>query len=51
MTRTRIANGRTSRETAYLTVSLPAADAQPTDLQDWICRHWHIENRPRHDVP
>jgi predicted transposase YbfD/YdcC len=29
-------------------VSLPAADAQPGDLQDWIRRHWHIENRVHH---
>jgi predicted transposase YbfD/YdcC len=48
ITRTRITDGRTSRETAYLTVSLPAADAQPADLQDWIRRHWHIENRLHH---
>lgn len=47
-TRTRITAGRTSRETAYLTVSLPAADAQPADLQDWIRRAWHIENRLHH---
>ena len=48
ITRTRIINGRTSHETAYLTVSLPAADAQPADLQDWIRRAWHIENRLHH---
>ncbi|MEU0553749.1 ISAs1 family transposase [Dactylosporangium sp. NPDC006015] len=48
ITRTRITAGRTSRETAYLTVSLPAADAQPAELQDWIRRHWHIENRLHH---
>ncbi|MFF5230869.1 hypothetical protein [Dactylosporangium sp. NPDC000521] len=48
ITRTRITAGRTSRETAYLTVSLPAADAQPADLQHWIRRAWHIENRPHH---
>ncbi|MFG2043908.1 ISAs1 family transposase [Dactylosporangium sp. NPDC048998] len=48
ITRTRIVAGRTSRETAYLTVSLPAADAQPADLQDWIRRAWHIENRLHH---
>jgi hypothetical protein len=41
-TRTLATCGKTSRETAYLTVSLPAADAQPDDLQDWIRRHWHI---------
>ncbi|WP_432830563.1 ISAs1 family transposase [Dactylosporangium sp. CA-092794] len=48
ITRTRITASRTSRETAYLTVSLPAADAQPADLQDWIRRYWHIENRLHH---
>uniref|UniRef100_UPI003F493886 ISAs1 family transposase n=1 Tax=Microtetraspora malaysiensis TaxID=161358 RepID=UPI003F493886 len=48
ITRTRITNGKTSRETCYLTVSLPAADAQPADLQDWIRRHWHIENMVHH---
>jgi hypothetical protein len=35
-TRTRTATGKTSRETAYLTISLPAADAHPVDLQQWI---------------
>ncbi|GAA1576844.1 hypothetical protein GCM10009827_118330 [Dactylosporangium maewongense] len=29
-------------------MSLPAADAQPTDLQDWIRRHRNIENRLHH---
>lgn len=48
ITRTRITNGKTSRETCYLTMSLPAADAQPADLQDWIRRHWHIENMVHH---
>ncbi|MFC8845817.1 MULTISPECIES: ISAs1 family transposase [unclassified Micromonospora] len=47
-TRTRIVAGRTSRETAYLTVSLPAGQALPRDLQAWIRRHWHIENRLHH---
>jgi predicted transposase YbfD/YdcC len=47
-TRTLATSGKTSRETAYLTVSIPAADAQPGDLQDWIRRHWHIENRIHH---
>jgi predicted transposase YbfD/YdcC len=47
-TRTVTTSGKTSRETAYLTVSLPATHAQPTDLQDWIRRHWHIENRVHH---
>lgn len=49
ITRTRTtSSGKTSRETAYLTVSLPAADAQPADLQHWIRRHWHIENMLHH---
>ncbi|WP_332309712.1 ISAs1 family transposase [Catenuloplanes japonicus] len=48
ITRTRIVAGRTSRETAYLTVSLPAGQALPVDLQTWIRRHWHIENRIHH---
>ncbi|MGX4657924.1 ISAs1 family transposase [Micromonospora sp. SCSIO 07396] len=48
ITRTRIVAGRTSRETAYLTVSLPAGQALPRNLQSWIRRHWHIENRLHH---
>jgi predicted transposase YbfD/YdcC len=48
ITRTRIAAGKTSRETAYLTVSLPAGQALPVDLQTWIRQHWHIENRLHH---
>jgi predicted transposase YbfD/YdcC len=48
ITRTRIVAGKTSRETAYLTVSLPAGQAQPRDLQTWIRRHWHIENMIHH---
>lgn len=48
ITRTRIIAGRTSRETAYLTVSLPAGHAPARDLQSWIRRHWHIENRLHH---
>jgi len=42
-TRTLTRSGKTTRETAYLTISLPAADAQPIDLQDWIRREWLIE--------
>jgi Transposase DDE domain len=34
ITRTRTRSAKTSRESAYLTVSLPAADAQPADPQD-----------------
>jgi predicted transposase YbfD/YdcC len=48
ITRTRIVAGKTSRETAYLTVSLPAGHATARDLQTWIRRHWHIENRLHH---
>jgi predicted transposase YbfD/YdcC len=48
ITRTRIVAGRTSRETAYLTVSLPAGHATARDLQTWIRQHWHIENRLHH---
>ena len=36
--------GRTSRETAYLITSLPAADAHPQDLQTWARAEWLIEN-------
>ena len=48
ITRTRTVAGRTSRETAYLTVSLPAGHATARDLQTWIRRHWHIENKLHH---
>jgi predicted transposase YbfD/YdcC len=48
ITRTRIVAGRTSRETAYLTVSLAAGHATARDLQTWIRRHWHIENKLHH---
>jgi predicted transposase YbfD/YdcC len=43
-TRTTLANGKTTRETAYLTITLPATEAYPADLQDWIRREWLIEN-------
>jgi predicted transposase YbfD/YdcC len=45
ITRTRTLAGTTTRETAYLVITLPAADAQPVDLNRWARRHWHIENR------
>lgn len=45
ITRTRTVDGKTSRETAYLVVSLPAEYAQPDQLQDWARLEWHIENR------
>jgi predicted transposase YbfD/YdcC len=47
-TRTITSSGTTSRETAYLTISLPTADAHPRDLQDWIRREWLIENLIHH---
>lgn len=45
ITRTRTIKGRTTRETAYLTVSLPAEQTQPADLGTWARSEWHIENR------
>jgi predicted transposase YbfD/YdcC len=45
ITRTRTIDGQTSRETAYLITSLPAADAQPADLQQWARSEWLIENQ------
>ena len=48
ITRTRTLNGKTSRETAYFVISLPAADAQPADLQEWARREWLIENHVHH---
>jgi len=43
-TRTITRSSKTTRQTAYLTISLPAAHAHPADLQDWIRREWLIEN-------
>ncbi|WP_018217252.1 ISAs1 family transposase [Salinispora vitiensis] len=48
ITRTHTTGAKTSRETTYFTVSLPAEQAQPADLQDWAHREWHIENRLHH---
>jgi predicted transposase YbfD/YdcC len=45
ITRTRTIKGKTTRETAYLTVTLPAEQAQPADLHTWARLEWHIENR------
>lgn len=45
ITRTRTIKGKTTRETAYLTTSLPADQAQPADLGTWARSEWHIENR------
>ena len=47
-TRTITTSGKTSRETAYLTISLPAADAHPADLQHWARSEWLIENLVHH---
>ncbi|MDM4719168.1 ISAs1 family transposase [Micromonospora sp. WMMA1363] len=45
ITRTRTIKGKTTRETEYLTISLPADQAQPADLGTWARSEWHIENR------
>jgi len=45
ITRTRTIKNKTTRETAYLVVSLPAEQAQPVDLGIWARSEWHIENR------
>ncbi|MEU4643392.1 ISAs1 family transposase [Micromonospora sp. NPDC023814] len=45
ITRTRTAAGKRTRQTVYLVASLPAAHAQPADLQEWARLEWHIENR------
>jgi predicted transposase YbfD/YdcC len=45
ITRTRTIKGKTSREMAYLVVSLPAEHASPADLGTWTRSEWHIENR------
>ncbi len=45
ITRTRTIKNKTTREMAYLVVSLPADQAQPVDLGAWARSEWHIENR------
>jgi len=45
ITRTRTIKTKTTRQTAYLVMSLPAAEAQPADLGGWARQEWHIENR------
>ncbi|GAA4166315.1 hypothetical protein GCM10022251_53630 [Phytohabitans flavus] len=45
ITRTRTVKGKTSRQTAYLALSLPVEHARPDQLQDWARLEWHIENR------
>jgi predicted transposase YbfD/YdcC len=42
-THTNTNSGKITRETAYLTISLPAADAHLADLQEWIRHEWLIE--------
>src|SRR6266508_911217 len=45
ITRTRTIKGKTTREAAYMVVSLPAEHAQPPALGTWARSEWHIENR------
>lgn len=45
ISRTRTVAGKTTRETAYLIVTLPAGQAQPADLAQWARLEWHIENK------
>jgi len=47
-TRTLTTSGTTSRETAYLAISLPTTDAHPVDLQRWARAEWLIENLVHH---
>ena len=47
-TRTTTRSGKTTRDTAYLTISRPAADAHPVDLQRWARAEWLIENLVHH---
>ncbi|XVS65529.1 ISAs1 family transposase [Actinosynnema sp. CA-299493] len=48
ITRSRTTHAKTTRETAYFTVSLPAGEAPPGELQAWIRREWLIENQVHH---
>ncbi|QOC94974.1 ISAs1 family transposase [Micromonospora craniellae] len=48
ITRTRTIKGKTSRETAYYTMSLPASLAQPDDLGAFARNEWLIENALHH---
>lgn len=48
ITRSRTTGVKTTRETVHFTVSLPAGDAVPAELQDWIRREWLIENQIHH---
>ena len=47
-TRTLTGSGKTTRQTVYLTISLPAAEAHPVDLQRWARAEWLIENLVHH---
>jgi predicted transposase YbfD/YdcC len=48
ITRTRTIGAKTTRETAFYTISLPAEHAQAADLQDWARHEWLIENQIHH---
>jgi predicted transposase YbfD/YdcC len=48
ITRSRTTSAKTTRESVYFTVTLPAGEALPADLQDWIRREWLIENQVHH---
>ena len=39
----RTIKGKTTRETAYMTMSLPAEQAQPPELGTWARSEWHID--------
>jgi predicted transposase YbfD/YdcC len=45
ITRTRRTSSKTTRETAYLIVTLPAGHARPAELNTWARLEWHIENK------
>jgi predicted transposase YbfD/YdcC len=45
ITRTRRTHGKTTRESAYLIVTLPAGHARPAELNIWARLEWHIENK------
>ncbi|MDR1635591.1 MAG: ISAs1 family transposase [Bifidobacteriaceae bacterium] len=44
LTRTRTVNGKRSAETVYLLCSLPAHQAAPEQIAQWIQHHWAIES-------
>jgi hypothetical protein len=51
ITRTRTIKDKTTREMAYLTMSLPAEQAQPADLGTWARCHQHRRSPPRSQPP